>query len=396
MIPIRIDKRLNRTPLVNYGLILANVFVFIFIQRMTSQNPALVPHLLNPDEPRLSQFFSSAFMHANWAHLFGNMVFLWVFGNAVNDSFGHLGYLAFYLAGGVCAGLGYVLLSGTAPVLGASGAISAVTGAFLVLFPRVRVTVLVFLPFLLLMPFEVSSLFFLLLQFAWNVYASWAPAGTGVAYVAHASGYVFGIGIAAGLLAIKLLPRDVYDLLSLIRTWRRRQSYRRAVTGGYDPFSPTAWQGRQRAPFRRRVDARTVATKPLNGPEARQLELRRQIGASHARGDLPAAAAGYLKLIQIAEDAVLPAAQQLDVANHLMSAEQYPAAADAYERFLRHYPRYEYPADIRLMLGLIYSRYLHQDAQAESYLSHAVPDLTDASKLELARSELEKVRQRLR
>ena len=395
MIPIRIDRRLNRTPLINSALIAVNLIVFIFIQGTKSQAPHLRSFLLHPDEPQVFQFFSSMFMHANWAHLIGNMIFLWVFGNAVNDSFGHLGYLAFYLGGGVTAGLGYVVLSGEAPVLGASGAISAVTGAFLVLFPRVRVTVLVFLPFLLLMPFEISSLVFLLLQFVWNVYASTAQTGGGVAYVAHASGYAYGIALAAGLLAMKLLPRDVYDLLSLVRTWRRRHTYRRTVAGGHDPFS-LGRSAPESAPARRWVRTKTVATEADDGPEARDLQLRREIAEAHARGDFAVAADGYLKLVQLAEDALLPMNQQLDVANHLMSAEQYPAAADAYERFLRHYRNYEYVGDIRLMLGLIYGRYLHQDALAETYLSQAISGLTGSSKLEMAQAELEKVRRRLR
>ena len=91
-------------------------------------------YYLHPDQPEILQFFTSVFLHGSWMHLIGNMIFLWVFGNAVNDRFGHVGYAAFYLAGGVLSGLGYVLLAGQAPVLGASGAISAVTGCYLVLF----------------------------------------------------------------------------------------------------------------------------------------------------------------------------------------------------------------------------------------------------------------------
>ncbi|MCK4626573.1 MAG: rhomboid family intramembrane serine protease, partial [Phycisphaerae bacterium] len=142
MIPIGTDRRLKHRPWVNYAIVAANIFVFIVLQQTRSDTPGVRTYLLWPDKPEVYQFFSCMFMHGGWGHLLGNMIFLWVFGNAVNDSLGNVGYLAFYLAGGVIAGVGYVLLSGTAPVLGASGAISAVTGAFLVLFPRVRVTVL--------------------------------------------------------------------------------------------------------------------------------------------------------------------------------------------------------------------------------------------------------------
>jgi len=87
--------------------------------------------------------------------------------------------------------------------------------------------------------------------------------------------------------------------------------------------------------------------------------------------------------------------QQLDVANHFMSAQQYPQAANAYELFIKHYGNYEYIGDIRLMLGLIFSRYLHQDEKAQTYLSAATTELLDKSKIELARNELTEVRKRL-
>lgn len=391
MIPIRIDKHLSRTPWINYGLILANAAIFLFFQRQGS-NPAADLYMLHPDQPELYQFFTSAFLHAGWEHLIGNMIFLWVFGNAVNDSFGHVGYLAFYLAGGVIAGVGYVLLTGTAPVLGASGAISAVTGAFLVLFPRVRVTVLVIVGWIF--PMELPSLLFLALQFGFNLWLQVSQASGGVAYVAHLSGYVFGIGIAATLLATKLLPRDVYDLLSLARTWRRKREYRKVVADGYDPFG--YHRTRQvNSPPPRWSEIKTVSAEPVKPMDGREFQVRQDISARHAAGDFPAAATQYLSLVQLADNAVLPLPQQLDIANYLMSSQQYPAAADAYERFVKHYPQYEYIGDVWLMLGLIYSRYLQQDALAQTCLDRAGKTLTDAHKAELARQELDKVRRRL-
>jgi membrane associated rhomboid family serine protease len=391
MIPIGTDRRLKHRPWVNYAIVAANIFVFIVLQQTRSDTSGVRAYLLWPDKPEVYQFFSSMFMHGDWMHLIGNMIFLWVFGNAVNDSLGNVGYLAFYLAGGVIAGVGYVLLSGTAPVLGASGAISAVTGAFLVLFPRVRVTVL--LIFYIIMPIEISSLFFLLMQLGWNLYASLGQAGGGVAYVAHSSGYAFGIIVAAGFLAIKVLPREPYDLLSLFGAWHRKRGYDQTVAGGYDPFSRTP--SRRQSEGRRWVNARSVSTGTPEGPPAEELELRKQISSDHARHDFAAAADGYVKLLGIADDALLPMNQQLDVSNHFMSSQQYPQAANAYELFIKHYGNYEYIGDIRLMLGLIYSRYLHQDEKAQTYLSAAAVELSDKSKIELARNELAEIRKRL-
>jgi len=388
MIPIRTDRRLQRTPWVNYALIAVNAFVFIFLQGRSSGGAGVDHYLLHSLRPEVYQFFSSMFMHAGWGHLLGNMVFLWVFGNAVNDYFGHVAYLAFYLAGGLIAGVGYVALGGHVPVLGASGAISAVTGAFLVLFPRVRVTVLMI--FYFIMPLEVSSLVFLLMQFVWNVYASAAHAGGGVAYAAHSSGYVFGIAVAFGLLALRLLPSEPYNLLNLIKNRHRRSSFRRAVAQGYDPFGRGPVQGNARQAVPRRSPP-----PPPPAPTDREGQLRAEAAERHAASDYDGAANVYLRLVRISDDPTLPLAQQLDVANTLMSNEQYAAAADAYERFLARYGQFEHIGDIRLMLGLIYGRYLKQYDSAEKYLAKAIPDLLDKGKVAMAEDELAMVRRHL-
>ena len=98
------------------------------------------------------------------------------------------------------------------------------------------------------------------------------------------------------------------------------------------------------------------------------------------------------KLVQISEQSVLPRQQQLDVANQLMASDQHPAAADAYERFLKHYGTYEHLADIYLMLGLLYGRYLQQHDRAEQMLERAIHLLDDPNKLALAKGDLQKLR----
>ena len=392
IIPIRTDYRMTRTPWVNYALIAANVIVFL-ARHMHPRDP----WMLYPDGTQLYQFFSYAFLHANWVHLIGNMIFLWVFGNALNDRFGQAGYLAFYLAAGVLSGTGYILLEAQGPVLGASGAISAVTGAYLVLFPRVRVTLLALLIFIFV-PFEVSSLLFLMFQFIWNLAMSVTPSitgqvgiGAGVAYAAHCTGYVFGIAVAAALLAARVLPREPYDLLNLIRAYRRRQRYRQVAREGYDAFG---WHrmAREEPEGPRWVQTKTVASATADTAAAKELRLRQAISDAYARHDLASAAEAYLQLVQVADEAALPRQQQLDVANHMMASEKYPAAADAYERFLRHYANYEHLPDIHLMLGLLYGRYLLQYDRAELYLQQALDKLTDQKKIELAQQEMSAAR----
>jgi membrane associated rhomboid family serine protease len=399
-IPIRTDYRMTRRPWVNYALIATNVAIYML--GYGGESKAIEPWLLHPDSPELGQFFTSVFLHGGFWHLAGNMLFLWVFGNVLNDRLGHVSYLAFYLAGGVLAGVGYVLLSARAPVLGASGAISAVTGAYLVLFPRVRVTVLMIFYFITTL--EISSLFFVGFQFVYDLLMTMAGlagrGGGGVAYAAHSSGYLFGMAVALGLLALRILPRDALDLLNLARATRRRQQYRRMVSRGFDPFAgsrpappppPPQAEPHSRT---RWVEARAVDTAQPDSPAGRELQLRRDIAADCARHDLPAAAAKYLQLVQIADGAVLSRQNQLDVANQLMASEQYPAAADAYERFLTQYGGYRHVGDIHLMLGLIYGRYLHRYDRAEQLLQRAIETLGDPRKVEMGRKELQAVRHR--
>ena len=393
IIPIRTDYRMTCRPWVNYALVAANVLVFLYSENVGGE--AIRSYLLYPEAPQVYQFFTSAFLHANFMHVAGNMVFLWVFGNALNDRFGHAAYLAFYLAGGVVAGVGYVLLAGRAPVLVASGAICAVTGAYLVLFPRVRVTVLIWI-FYFITRHQISSLIFVGLQFLYDVLMTVGQGGGGVAYAAHTSGYVFGMSIALILLALKVLPRDPMDLPSMVSQSHRRQRYRRMVSQGYNPFVGTGPSRPEPAapPTSRWVDTRTAHATPPDSEVAQELALRREVSEACARHDLPAAAGKYLQLVQIADGAVLSRQNQLDVANQLMASEQYPAAADAYERFLKHYGGYEHAADIYLMLGLLYGRYLHQYDRAEHYLQRALEGMGDTRKTEMARAELQQVRHR--
>ena len=395
MIPIRTDYRMRIRPWMNYALIAANAY--IFFQGWRGQSPAIDAFMLQPTAPALSQFFTSMFLHLDFQHLAGNMLFLWVFGNALNDRLGHVGYLLFYLAGGIIAGLGYLLLSPNAPVLGASGAISAVTGAYLVLFPRTHVTLLFW--FIIITTFQVSSLIFLGLQVAWDFFMSYktiagSPLG-GVAYVAHSSGYIFGITVSSGLLLTRLLPRDGFDLLYLVRQGFRRQQYRAAVRGGQDPFAPDRLRrGEPDGPRRIRTRAVNVAGR-RDTDSAQELQLRRDLAIATQRHDLVAAAELYARIVQLNTEIVLPRQQQLDIANHLMSAERYVEAGEAYERFRRHFASYKHIADIELMLGMIYGRYLQRYAEAAELLERAGKGLTDARKRHLAETDLQAARKNL-
>ena len=144
----------------------------------------------------LGAILLSTFLHAGFLHIIGNMLFLWVFGNNVEDFLGPIKYLAFYLVGGIAAALAHIFthLDSVAPTVGASGAVAAVMGAYLVLFPRARVTTLVFIfffvTFIELSAFAVLGIWFVF-QFLTGVQE--VSGATSVAWMAHVGGFVFGV-----------------------------------------------------------------------------------------------------------------------------------------------------------------------------------------------------------
>ncbi len=200
MFPIGDDDSGRRTvPVVTYALILLNV-LFFFVE-LSSGDPfieqwSVVPRrlLANPagDFPTV---FTSMFMHAGWVHLLGNMLYLWIFGDNVEDNFGHVKFLIFYLLCGIAATFAQVFMStnSTVPNLGASGAIAGVLGAYILLFPRGQVRVLMgrgVIP----MPALVVIGFWIVLQLVSGVGSISHTAETGgVAYMAHIGGFFTGL-----------------------------------------------------------------------------------------------------------------------------------------------------------------------------------------------------------
>jgi rhomboid family protein len=226
VIPYKDENPTLRTPVVTFALIAANVAAWVFLQGM-GQSPlleqsvcqlGLVPgHLLGnlpagstvrlgPDEycriGHLSAWatvLTSMFMHGGWLHLIGNMWFLWIFGNNVEDSSGPLRFLLFYLlCGAAAAGAQSVANPQSAvPMVGASGAISGVMGAYIVLYPRVRVHMLVILGFYIgkiAVPAYLMLGYWLLIQLVSGALAVGQESG-GVAFLAHAGGFAAGMAL---------------------------------------------------------------------------------------------------------------------------------------------------------------------------------------------------------
>ncbi len=250
MIPVGDSPRTRRTPLVNYAIILANVAVFIWMLTLDTTflgtprqqagavaaqadsvcytfqtTPTEIDHFycrwsLQPREffdavrgdaapvtnpqPRweiLLTIITAMFLHGGWLHIAGNMLFLWVFGDNIEDRLGHLGYLLFYLAAGIAASLvqGVLDASSLVPVLGASGAVAGVLGAYIVWFPKATVSVVIPFFVLIFIPIPVPAVVMIGLWFLQNLLAGFATLGDaaapdqGVAWFAHIGGFLFGM-----------------------------------------------------------------------------------------------------------------------------------------------------------------------------------------------------------
>jgi len=205
MFPIRDHNPSDRTPFVTWALIAINVVVFLSYFPSMSGNErllmsffdqwALVPReTLSGDAGHT--LVTSMFLHGGWMHLIGNMLFLYIFGDNMEDLLGHLGFLAFYLVSGLSAAAGQILADpgSTVPMVGASGAIAGVMGGYLLMFPRARIDVLVII-IVLVKIFTIPAWLMLGIWFGLQLVngLSMDVAGGGVAYWAHAGGFIAGV-----------------------------------------------------------------------------------------------------------------------------------------------------------------------------------------------------------
>jgi membrane associated rhomboid family serine protease len=218
MLPLSDGIRARRFPLVTVAIIVANFAVWLFYELPDLQSavvhasfyPCTVDGSCQGPEPVAVSWFTAMFLHGSWGHILGNMLFLGVFGKNVEDAFGRLRYLLFYVAGGFAAiatQTAMTLLAGSAadarvPTLGASGAIAAVLGAYFVLYPRSTVFGL-----LGIFPVRISAYFFLgfwfLYQLFWGNFGLFDASanGGGTAFFAHIGGFLFGVLVARVFLA---------------------------------------------------------------------------------------------------------------------------------------------------------------------------------------------------
>ncbi len=385
LLPLRTNIRPWRTPYVNYALIIVNVIIFAMEFQSSSATgqvelrPWVDVFMLRSAMPDLWQFITYAFLHGGTMHIVGNMFFLYLFGNNVNDKLGHIGYLCFYLAGAVFSGIGHSLMHAS-PVLGASGAVAAVTGAYLVLYPQTLITVVYW--FIFIGTMEISALYFIAFKmiFLDNVITRYTP---NVAYDAHLSGYAFGITAMLIMLSTGLLSKSNFDLWAMMKQWNRRRQYRDTVSSGYEPFKGTTRS--------KRVKSKEIKNPVQQEHDDKVAELRSDINRWFEQHNMPAATEVYLELMEIDSRQILSRRQLLDIANQLASENMSEQSANAYEKFLAHYNNYEYTEQVELMLGILYSRYLDKPELAKKHLQFAEKKLSDSGQLKMCAEELKKL-----
>jgi membrane associated rhomboid family serine protease len=248
MFPYRDENETIRTPYATFVLIALNVATWLFVQGAGSPmalarsicDLGLIPGELTLSVPpgtrfpmgeglvcltdpgrQVSHVLTSMFLHGGWMHILGNMWFMWIFGNNVEDAMGRLRFVVFYLLTGVAAALTQVFLTpaSAVPMVGASGAISGVMGAYIVLYPKVRIFMLVPLGFVMTSfawPAWMMLGYWLVLQLVSGL-TTLGGEGGGVAFWAHFGGFV------AGVVLIKLFARSDYLAERQVRRWQPRR-----------------------------------------------------------------------------------------------------------------------------------------------------------------------------
>ncbi|MFI4896312.1 MAG: rhomboid family intramembrane serine protease [Phycisphaerales bacterium JB059] len=384
LIPLGTDRPTRRPSLVTPAILAVTVLAHLVMQVVLRVDPERGAWVYDTFSVGGAEFrwwglLTSLLLHspASWLHLIANMLFLWVFGPSVEDRFGRLGFLALYLLGGVASG-GLHAAFEPSPAIGASGAIAAIAGAFLVLFPRTRIKC--FWIFTLSV-IPVPAWWFIGLAVAWDLLAHAFQAADNIARLAHLGGYAFGIGVSAALLRAGVFPSEPYDLLTIFRQARRRRAFR-AAGAMANHSAPAAAKAKG--------DRHAHQSDALAGARA-------EVSEALSRGELDLAADRYRELLSEYADqpgaATLARDAQYRLGVHLAAAGDHETAAIAFERFVEAYPLDREIEQIRLMLGRLLGRYLGRRERGLELLTEVMNQTHDEELRAIAREEIEHLRE---
>ncbi len=379
LIPLGTDRPNKRSTLVTPVLIGINLGVFIMMAILANSNPDLANKInyfgaISRYNFHFYQPVTSAFLHAGYMHIFGNMLFLLAFGPAVEDRLGRIGFTLFYLAGGAVSGLAHIALD-LHPAIGASGAIAAVSGAFLILFPSSRIKC--FVIFFIIGIFMIPAWWLIGLFIVLDLGAQFINPDNGIANLAHLGGYAFGILIAFTLLVTKILPKEPYDMFSILKHKKRRADFRAAnamhtKAGVYTPQKET-------------------------DPVIAQIaEDRAQIGALISENRISEAADLYIVMLKQFPDRAKALTMHRDaqyqIANHLYQSNQRQQAADAFARLLEAYPMDSERNIITILIARTRAHDLGDPIGAIELLEELASKIHDKETQEMIEKELHTIR----
>jgi membrane associated rhomboid family serine protease len=377
--PFATDRPLRHPTVVTHALIAVNVIVHGLLSVLQTSNPeehakwlhwAWVQGPITRPDFAWHTLITSVFLHGGIRHLLGNMLVLWTFGPSLEDRFGKFGFLVFYLCGGAASSAAHAWLE-RSPAIGASGAIAAVTGAFLVLFPFVMVRCFSLLGMGLV---EIKAWWFVAFAIIWDLFSQGTGMTRGIAHVAHLGGYGFGCSVAFLLLATKILPRQDYDLLAFAKQRRRRTQLQTAVRDA------------------QRVNAKRFAQAKSNSAESDRLAMMRaEVIKALGGPEIGPAARAYRVLADtyghVPNATTLQRRHQYDLASRAYQAGDSEIAAYAFGKFLEGYPTDAEAPQIKLLLGMIHARSLNDPVKAKALINEAMAGLDEAGKV-IARREL--------
>jgi hypothetical protein len=391
VIPIGDENPTARPPVVTYAIIALNGAAFLWFNLVRGEGfLGLSPEDVHrwgllPGHPTPLRLVSSMFLHANLMHLLGNMWFLHIFGDNVEDKIGRGRFLALYLGWGLLASLCFLVfgkpfgaLTGAAraevehawqnlPLVGASGAISGVMGAYLVLFPRARVRLI--WPVLFIFTFHLPAAavigMYFLQDLLLGLFHALGPASGyralgGVAYAAHTGGMV--AGILAGLILKPWIRRGAST------AWDRDTGFVAGGDGVPDGEVAEAWAG----------TPRTIPTA----------DLRDQIVGAVLDGRMDLALDLYARWVAVPGAGPLPPAVEMEIAHEIFRRGHVEAAEAAYLRYLDAHPHGGDAAEAKFRLGLIHARALGDRARARAWLVQAAAEHPDPETAAFARREL--------
>jgi len=390
LVPYGVDNPMSRLPIANWALIAVNVVAFVLqvtsgvvvesIGPFNVQVYRLIrDYGLVPADFHWYQLLTMAFLHVNFLHLLGNMVFLWTFGNNVNDRLGHARYVAFYLLFAVLAALGHLVSDYGSPIpcVGASGAISGVMGMYLAFYPVNDVRMFYFV-IIKTGTFSCSSYWMIGLWVGFDIYEAVTGTGGSVAVWAHLAGFAVGFGSGLLMLWRGWTERDDYDFLSwLARRHDRRLMGRYRMGGGARPGG---------GPLPAPPGATSAPAAPHRPASPR--DACTAIGAHLENSEVQAAQEGYQEFIKTYPRLALDKDTQLRVANLLFRAKSYALAAEAFTRLARFYPHHPQAADALYSAGILHIQCLEQPEIGCRLLEEALPLLSDPAKAERARQAL--------